>query len=139
MPGRITVSQHSHRLVPVQHPVAGGTVADAPAQEFRLSGEFLPPVDTGRQNDSRGVFHVAVHTDIPSISHVDGIQYLSLPEFRARILRVAAHGRQQLCAGHAGQADVVVHPFRPPQGIFLQRIGHHQDAPSPGADVQRRG
>ena len=53
---------------------------------------------------------------ISTLSGAQGAQGLSLPELRPGILGVAAEGRQQLRPGDAGKAQVVVHPFRFPEG-----------------------
>ena len=52
---------------------------------------------------------------------------------------MAAHGGQQLRAGEARQPQIVVHLLRPPEGIFLQRVGDHQHPAAPGPHIHRCG
>ncbi|CAN3974647.1 putative HTH-type transcriptional regulator yvdT, partial [Dysosmobacter welbionis] len=139
LPGGVGVSHHRHRLAPVEHPVAGGAVADAPAQKLRLAGKLLPAGHARRQHHSPGVVHIRPHADIPGVRHLHGVQHLARQKLHPRLLRVAAHGGQHLRAGQAGQAQVVVHLLRPPERIFLQGIRDHQGAAPPCPDVDGRG
>ena len=137
--GRVGKAQHRHGPAPVEHAVAGGAVADAPAQELLLAGELLPPCYAAGEDHCPGVVHVRAYAHIPVIHHVRGIQGPAGEELHTGGLRLGPHIREHLSAAHRAHAQVVVHPLCPPEGIFLRGIGDHQHAAAPGAYVQRRG
>ena len=138
LPRRGGPAQHGDPLPPVEHPVAGGAVAHAPAQQLRLAGELRPPDRACRQHHGRPLDQVAAHAHVPAPAGAHGAEGPALPELRPGGGRVVPEGRQQPLPREAGEAQAVVHRLRPPEGVLLQGVGDHQGGPPAGPDVQRR-
>ncbi len=131
-------AQDGHLFAAVQHPVAGGAVAHAPAQQLCLPRKLFSPGHARRQHDGLRLGHGVPDADVPIFSGAQGAESPPLLKIRSGGLGVAAKSRQQLRPGFAGEAQIVVYPLRLPERIFLQRVGNHQYGFPPGPDVLGR-
>ena len=60
-------ADHGHGLAPVEHPVAGGAVAHAPAQILGFPRKFFLPHHAGGQDQGPGGEDLAAHADLKAV------------------------------------------------------------------------
>ena len=91
-------AHHGYLLVPIEHSVAGGAVAHAPAQEPGLPRIFLAPYHAGRQHHRSGLLHVAVNPHVEFAAGRHDIQNTALFKDRPRFFGVGTEAGGQLPA-----------------------------------------
>ena len=144
MPG---VAQHGHGFAPVEHTVAGGAVADTPAQEPVFTGKGLSGDHTGGQNDGFGIKQLLCRLDGKEAGHgVDGGNLL-FENGNIQTVQLVQHGIGHFAAADSGKTGIVedflglLHFFAEAAGAEEQN-GLAPDfsgdgrryAPRPGAD-----
>ena len=131
--GLLAAAHYNHRPAPVEHAVAGGAVAHAPAQVLHLPGIFGLAHHPGGQDEGAALVDLAAHRQVEALPGHEG-DHLAGDQAGSGLLRVAGEPLHQLRPGHGGQSQVVVHTLRPGQRAVLPAVAHHQDAlvPAPG-------
>ena len=125
-------------LPSVEHPVAGGAVADAPAQKLRLPGVQLFPGDAGSQDHRPCLIKGGTHRHaeaFPKGQHRKGPS--------ANLLRAAIHKLLMQQRGKRRSADllnsrVIGHLFRLVKITGLIGVGNHAHRFPPADAGQRR-
>ena len=81
-------AEHGDRLSPVKHPVAGGAVADAAAEQLRLTGQALGRDDAGAEDQGFRLEDLVVRQKHEGVLHPGDVRHHPVGDLQAEHLRV---------------------------------------------------
>ena len=120
--------QHRDPLSTIEHTVAGGTVADAAAQQFFFTGKKYGPGCTHAQDDSPSFQHVVFRQQQEAIPTRHNLTHQRVFFFRAQRQCLLTKPFQQFFAGNLRQTGVIVDPLCAAEPASRFRRGDHGGA-----------
>ena len=139
MPGFLSAAHHGHGLAPIEHPVTGGAVADAPAQELPFPGVELLSGDAGGNDERRTHIKVAAHRHAKGVAHGHHREGTARNDVRLALLQLTAKELGHFRAGHGRKSRIIGDLFRLIETAGLRLVAHNAHGLAAVEQRQRRG